>query len=247
MNRLSHGNQLLDIEDAIANGRRTHTRCSDQNLICDAFVDGNRAFLIVNNLSTEPQKLELAGLKNASNLQRVFAKHLYFHDGKNQLDGWYLEDHPKPLVIGSEATLVLQCEYEKPIKTAVLAKEEKRYAIQQFQEIVGGKSLDYEIHNVSTGEGAGTLRLGFGRDHGLSVCPSIKFNGQSLEVPDRYRGPDQKDRPGFFGVIEIPVQGNLVRKTNRVEIQFPDTGGKVSAVSLQRITRAASGRNDGQR
>jgi agarase len=228
---------LLDIEDAIANGRRTHTRCSDPNLICDAFVDGNRAFLIINNLSTEPQKLELSGLKNESKLQRVFAKHLYFHDGKNQLDGWYLEDHPQPLAIGSEATLVLQCEYEQPVKMTVLAKEEKRYATRQFLQIVGGKSLDYEIHNVSTGEGEATLRLGFGRDHGLSASPSIEFNGHSLKVPDRYRGPDQKDRPGFFGVIEIPVPASLIRKTNRLKIQFADTGGKVSAVSLQRITR----------
>ena len=54
---------------------------------------------------------------------------------------------------------------------------------------------------------------------------------------NRYRGPDQKDRPGFFGVIEIPVPASLIRKTNRLKIQFADTGGKVSAVSLQRITR----------
>ncbi len=76
-------------------------------------------------------------------------------------------------------------------------------------------------------------RLGIGRDHGKSLQPVVTIGGQTLKVPPKYKGPDQKDRGRFFGVLEIPVSGELIKSDNKFSISFPEEGCHVSSVALE--------------
>lgn len=222
-------------------GSRVVTSSTDGQLLTEAFVDGHQAFLIINNLSTEPVTLDVPALRRGIKPTKVFVKHLYFHEGKVQLDGRYFEAGSKSLVVGPEASLQLICDFEKPLVRSNRVQEKKHFATTQFAEIVKGVRTKYAIKGVKMHkEGAGTLRIAIGRDHGLVLQPHVIFNGNALALPDTYRGPAQKDRPLFFGVLEIPVPNRFIEKSNIIDVQFADSGGKISAVSLVRRTPATT-------
>ena len=82
------------------------------------------------------------------------------------------------------------------------------------------------------------LRLGLGRDHHLSLQPSLLLNGQKIKVPHSnltIPGQPQSDRPNFFGVLEISLPLTSLKSRNEVSITFPDQGGHISSLTLQTL------------
>ncbi|XPF95447.1 hypothetical protein ACM9HF_05375 [Colwellia sp. RE-S-Sl-9] len=81
--------------------------------------------------------------------------------------------------------------------------------------------------------GEAVIRLGVGRAHNKSLTPVVKINGAEVAVIEDIRGHDLKTRPEFFGVLEIPVSYDLLKENNTITVNFPDTGGNVSSVTMQ--------------
>ena len=216
-------------------GTRVATKSTDENLLVDSYVDGHRAFVVFNNLTEGSIKIEvnLHGVRGTE-LKQTFAKHLYLHDSKPRLDTVKIDDVSKPIVLGSESTMVVEYAFAKPIACGRTFRETKHYAKTYFQKIAAAKPMTFVIDGVEkSAKGLATLRLGIGRDHGCVLKPAVKFNGSSLKVSGEFKGPSQKDRDRFFGVLEIPVPYALLQESNTVSVQFSDAGGHVSSVILQ--------------
>ena len=151
-------------------GSRVPTSSSDDQLLTESYVDGHQAFLIINNLGTEPVTLDVPTLQRGIKPTKVFVRHLYFHESKVQLDGRYFEAGSKSLVVGPEASLLLICDFEKPLEPSRRVREQKHFATTQFSEIVKSVSTEYTIQGVKVHkDGSGTLRIAIGRDHGLAL------------------------------------------------------------------------------
>ncbi|RME71452.1 MAG: Ig-like domain-containing protein [Verrucomicrobia bacterium] len=88
-------------------------------------------------------------------------------------------------------------------------------------------------HRSFAHDAIAVLRMGIGRTHDLSKSPRVKINGHKVKVPDDWTGYDQANRSEFFGVIEIPFPARYLKENNKIDVRFPDTGGRVSSMVLE--------------
>ncbi len=224
-------------------GTRVETKSSNLDVLTDAYVNGKRAYFIVNNLSYEPVEVDLAVAGMEKGAKSIELRHLYL-DGKNDGDLKQRGDAKLKITkeksldkftLGGEATAIIVYNYAKDVEINKLIEEKKYYATDYLKEIFGKKKpLTFEINDVKrSAQGSAVLRLGVGRDHGKSLKPVLKINGTVVSIPDNIRGDDQKARETFFGVLEIPVDYALLKADNEIVVTFPDAGGHVSTVTMQ--------------
>ncbi|MDA7888425.1 hypothetical protein N9A86_03495 [Akkermansiaceae bacterium] len=214
-------------------GERRLINSSDPNLLVDAYLDGNQASLIFNNLTLDPKHLDLN--LTGGEIKKIISKHLYLHENKPRLDWLELPGDTSKFVLGSEAAIVLHLTLADPVPATQTAREQKPYANACVQPILADKPLTFTIPASELSKGQATLRLGFGRDHGLSLKPAVTCNGQSLSIPAPI-GPSQKDRANFFGILEINVPLSALKKQNEIKVTFPDTGGHLSSLALESVS-----------
>ncbi len=216
-------------------GTRVDAKSTDPDLLTQAFVEGNVAHVVVNNLEFNPRDIGLAPMVLENNpLQEVTVKHLYLAGQNPILDTTVYTELPPSLVLGSEATMILKFQYENPVAIADSSEEVKHYADAYLKEISSGTTESFQINAISKGNwGEAILRVGIGRDHGLSLTPELIFNDSVIPVPVDFRGGPQTQRDNFFGVIEIPIPYSLIEESNTIDITFPDNGGHISSVAMQ--------------
>ena len=117
--------------------------------------------------------------------------------------------------------MILALTTEDAIASSSILREENHYATSGLQSITANKVLKFRFKKTSREAiRNATLRLGVGRNHGHSLRPSVRMNGTPLIVPETYRGPDQKDRERFFGVLEMNVPVEVLQSSNQVGIVF---------------------------
>lgn len=220
---------------AEVNGTRVDSKTTDLDILTDAFVDGNEAYLIVNNLEFIPKTFGISSVGSEDNaLVDLTVQHLYRSGDHPVLDTSVLNEIPLSLTVGTEGTMILKFSFENPLLVADSSMEEKYYADSYLKEITAGNPDVFQISGVSTGsQGEAVLRLGLGRDHGLSLTPEVLFNDSLLTVPEDFRGGMQEMRDNFFGAIEIPVPYSILQESNTIAITFPDNSGHISSVALQ--------------
>ncbi|WP_370978720.1 carbohydrate-binding protein [Agaribacterium sp. ZY112] len=223
-------------------GTRVDTWSSDQDILVDAYIDGDTAYVILNNLVFEDTEFAFNSLGlNSNNIRSVDIKHMVYDERDYAvIDTARYTELPATLTLGSESTMVLKIAFDQTVQLTELSEESKYYATSYKKPVVANQNISFDINNVSlAASGEAVLRLGVGRDHGLSLMPQVLINGTPLDVPEDFRGYDQKQgptRPGrenFFGVIEIPVEYAALKQDNRVTITFPDNGGFVTTAALQ--------------
>lgn len=217
-------------------GTRVDTKSTNPDTQVDAYVDGNKAYVAINNLhhTTRKVNLNLDGFGDAA-VQSVLVRHLHMENaGVPALDENAGTSAPDQIDIGREATVILEHTFDKDIDITNTSDETKYFAGSYFQPITANQQIEFTINGVASADhGEVILRLGVGRDHGKSLSPSLKVNGSMVEVPTNWRGNDQSGRDRFFGVLEIPVPYELLEVDNAVSVVFPDAGGHVSSVQLQ--------------
>ncbi|WP_406827501.1 agarase [Microbulbifer sp. ARAS458-1] len=221
-------------------GTRVDSWASDLDVQVNAYVDGDTAYLVLNNLEQEDTELSLAALGvDGNSLQSVTIKELHYDSGgKPVLDESNATELPQMYTLKSEGTTILQLTYADAITIDGDATETKYYADKYKQAITANAKLQFAIDDVTVGDnGEAVLRLGVGRDHGKSLTPSVTVNGNVVTVPEDYQGYDQyyggKGRAQYFGVLEIPVDLSFLSEDNDIEIVFEDDGGFVSTATLQ--------------
>ena len=220
------------------NGVRVDTYTDNQDIMVDAYVNKNKAYVMINNLDFKALDLDLSVLGMPDNPVDIEVRHLYCdnkgNSGNPTLDIKHYATLPDKLTLKKEATYVIVYSYPEEVLIDELSEETKYYADTYLKEISNSKELSFNIDGVKLANyGEAVLRVGVARKHGLSLVPNVKVNGKSISIPSNFRGGPQTDRDNYFGVLEIPVPYEVLEPNNKVEIAFPGTGGHVSTVTMQ--------------
>lgn len=218
------------------NGIRVDTIASDPDIQVDTYVNGADAFVIVSSLDhTGPQTVDLNLLGASSDLLHVEVKHLHADADALPVLDHYTTGELSRLTLGASATAILKYSFRSPLEIDETSTEHKYYATTYLQPIAENAPITFRVNEVqSISEfGEAVLRLGVGREHGLSLHPTLRVNGAPVAVPEDWRGYDQWNRGQFFGVLEIPVPYSLLQSDNTIEVRFEDGGGYVSSVAMQ--------------
>jgi len=229
---------------ANVNGERVDSKPQDLDIMTDAYVEGNKAYVILNNLAWEPKEVRVNLFEDSNlNIEQLMVKHYrldnkytIFDDNGGKLDTTYYTSSNLPAVfnIGSEGTMILEYTFSETINISKISNEVKYYSTDYYKPILINSTIEFNINNVVLGDkGEAVLRLGLGRDHGKSLKPTVKVNGTAISVPDNFRGDEQVDRATFFGVIEIEVPYELLQTNNLISVTFNDAGGFISTATMQ--------------
>ncbi|WP_158965818.1 Ig-like domain-containing protein [Paraglaciecola sp. L3A3] len=216
-------------------GTRVDSFSTNEDILIDSYVDQDKAYVIISNLTEQTEKVLLHkyGSANAS-IQSVKIKHLYLDGDKPNLEVINADVDVDSFDLAPEATIIVEYTYSTDIKIDALSEEKKYFATEYFKEIRQDIANTFEINNVLTNEhGEAILRIAVGRDHGLSLSPSVSVNGQLLSSEVMITGDDQLGRDRFFGLLEIPIPNELLKSSNQVSITFPDNGGHITSVNMK--------------
>ena len=216
-------------------GTRIDTYNDNLDIQIDGFVNENKAYFVLNNLNFADEAINLNILdKNNTNINAIRLKQVY-SDGTNTMYTNELIDvSTETVTLKSEATMILEYTFDANIQIDETATEEKYYALGYLKPITSNTPQIFNINGVNKSTfGEAVLRIGVGRPHDLKLKPTLKINGNYINVPDNWRGDNQSDRERFFGLLEIPVPFEYLNTNNQISIQFPDDGGHISTATMQ--------------
>ncbi|MGY6649801.1 T9SS type A sorting domain-containing protein [Wenyingzhuangia sp. IMCC45574] len=217
-------------------GMRVDSYASDLDIQLDAYIDGNKGYVILNNLEFVDKEIELDVFDHIGvKVNAIQQKHLKLSGDVPVLEDKSIATNTTSLTLGAGATMILEYEFENNITLNETSNEVKYYADSYLKSIVANEKNQFNINNVTkpSDYGEGVLRVSIGRDHGSVIIPKVWLNGVELVVPEDYRGYNQADKGRFFGTLEIPVSYGLLNTDNVVSVAYPDNGGHVSSVLLQ--------------
>ena len=222
------------------NGLRIDTQSGDVDIQADAYLSGNRLFVILNNLIRNPgdgmRTIHLSPIGTPGRpVESVQVKHVYWNGQQVTMEE---STHPGELAsvqIGGEAAIVLKYTFaSEPMAPELVTVENKYFSTEYLWAIDAGSAVNAEIPGVATADlDRAILRIGIGRAQARSKSPVVVFNGTELTVPYNLLGYDGDSRENFFGILQVPVPPHIVQESNQVAIIFPDSGGHVSTVALR--------------
>lgn len=216
-------------------GTRLLTKTSDLDMQVDAYANGNKTYLILNNLENNAVSVDVTEMGiEVSDVTSTMTKQLHWSSEQVKLDTLNFQGIPATLTLSPMATMVV--EYTTADTHAIVDSlvETRYYATTYKQNISANSPIGFSLNDLDLADdGSATLRLGVGRAHGRSLQPEVKMNNVSLAIPADLRGDDQANKETFFGLIEIDVPYNLLQENNIVSVEFPDEGGYVTSVVLR--------------
>lgn len=216
-------------------GRRVKALCDDPDLQVQAFVSGSRLFLVINNLSPEPEAVSLKGINAGSvELRRL---------GRNaDFTGLYTEETitmPESMTLEGLEAVMLIADFEHPIEEDSFVNEIVCYGDKvavplrdaEFRiKVPVEKEIDYAV-----------LRIGLTRTAGLRRDPVVTMNGKRLEVPleDCAERLEEKE---YATTKLIPLNPADLRAENRVRVSFPDgDSGAVGTAVIRAAVKCEKG------
>ncbi|MDV7185910.1 hypothetical protein R3X25_01350 [Lutibacter sp. TH_r2] len=221
-------------------GKRVDITSNNIDIQTDAYVKGNKAYVILNNLTEEKISLKLNVFNQRNNvLKRVKIKHHYapYKPIEIEREGVVEEKTVKKIneiELEAEGTMVLEYFFKKTIKFSELKEETKYFSEEYLKPIEANKELIFNINNIEVADNSkAVLRIGIGRDHGKSLKPQVQLNGENISVPENYAGLPQTERDRFYGVLEIPIDTKLLKTNNKISVKFADNGGHLATVTMK--------------
>ena len=215
-------------------GERVDITSSNPDIQTQAFVDGKKLHIALSNLDNNEQKVDLTFVENTNSIVSIHKKGIQIFDKEPPVfTDEKLKDMPTEISLIKDETIVITCKFKKSIEFSKKKVVTNTYSKTYLKDITANEVITFNFENTPVGKGTALLKMGIGRKHDRSKKPVITINDQVVEVPDNWKGYDQVNRDDFFGIIEIPFHTEILKKTNQVNITFPDSGGKVSSVILQ--------------
>lgn len=216
-------------------GTRVDTKSDNLDIQVDSYVDGDKAFIILNNLLFTDEEINLSmfelGGKTISSIQK---KHLYLSGDAPVFIDESIPVNTSSVTLSAESTMILEIAFDESITIDETNEEVKYYATEYLKPISANQPITFQVNDVVKNTyGETILRVGIGRDHGKDLKPIIKVNSSEINVPDNWRGYNQADKGRFFGTLEIPIPFGLLNNDNTITVEFPDSGGHVSSIILQ--------------
>ncbi|WP_143247589.1 agarase [Agaribacterium haliotis] len=220
------------------NGRSVHAFSDTPDVNVKAYSDGEYAYLILNSSDFKQREVHINSLFTGK-VASVDIRHLYLNKNEEPvLDEFSLAELPKSVAMGDQATILLKIKFlNQPIQKQERVRE-KHYALEYKKAIKANKKTSFVFDLKGTAEPQqAVLRVGVGRDHGLTLFPKLVVNGVEISIPKEIKGYDQylngKGRLTFFGVLEVPIPSFQRADKYTVDLVFPDSGGYVSSMALQ--------------
>ncbi|MFY0626718.1 MAG: carbohydrate binding domain-containing protein [Reichenbachiella sp.] len=222
-------------------GDRVHIKSNNPDIQVQAFVDGTKLFVALNNLDDQTQTVDLNMIGGLAGLQNVKIKSLEIYTADDPV---YQEltytSAPTSIQLVAGETSILEYTFGSDITYSNSVTSKNYYSIKNVEPILAGQAITYNFNTVDIGAGDAMLKLSIGRKHDKSKSPVVVVNGTTVSVPDNWKGYDQSNRDDFFGTIEIPVSMDYLLTDNTVTITFPDSDGHVSSVILN-VSKCTSG------
>lgn len=220
-------------------GKRVQISSDHPDIQTQAFVDGNKLFVALNNLDDISHTVTLDFASQIAGLQSVRTRALKIYP--NSPHNWSdttAATAPASVTLIADETVMLEYTYQSNISFGNAIRSQHYYANKYLQDISANQTQSYLINGVTTGtSGYAKLKMSIGREHAHSKAPTVTVNGTTVSVPSNWRGYDQTARGAvFFGAIEIPVPLNLIQASNTINLTFPDSGGAVSSLILEVAT-----------
>lgn len=227
-------------------GTRIDTYSDNLDIQVDGYLNGDKFYLIMNNLNFNDEVIDLSFLNTTGNsITAINKKHVYVNGFTPILENETLPTDISTITLKSEGTMILEITFNTAVSVTETNTETKYYASTYLKPIVANTANTFLIHDVlKSNFGEAILRIGLGRLHQLSLKPIVKVNNIAITVPDNWRGDDQKDRERFFGVLEIPISFDVLQNNNIVSVEFPDSGGHISTVTMQVYNFSSDIRNN---
>lgn len=225
-------------------GARVSTESSNPDIMTDAYLDGKRLYLIIHNLDDKPQTINIShiypskGELKGNKLRSVVAREFKWGG-----EAPVIEERNLALgdsySLSKDGTVIVEYSYAKDLALSSTQTEHKYYAETYLQPIVANKAINFEIKGVDVNSATSqqaVLRISIGRQLNTSRTPKVSINGTELKVSDNYMGDDQTPRGQFFGMLEVPVAGALLKAQNNISVTFDDTDGFVSSLTMRTFT-----------
>jgi len=215
-------------------GERVMIRSSNPDVQAQAFLDGKKLYVALNNLEEDIQVVKMNFLGDLPELDRVDKRSLKIHKFDDPIyTSSSTSTAPSQLALVGGETTVLAYTFDDSVTFDNTLHNQKYYTKKHLQPILANQEIQYEFNNVDVESGYASLRMSIGRTHNRSKSPEVKVNGQAVRLPTNWAGYDQADRTDFFGMIEIPVPMTLLQTNNVVSVKFPDSGGRLSSLILE--------------
>ncbi|WP_299254338.1 Ig-like domain-containing protein [uncultured Aquimarina sp.] len=227
-------------------GTRVDTKSSDPDIQVDCYIDGNDAYLILNNLEQVTKGINLNFFGNTPGLQNVSSKHLYLSGVRDiKLDNTDLGGSaPSSVQLAGDGTMILKYTYANDVNINQSSIEKKFYgpdlSTNQRVTIQNGDNTFF-VNGVNVppnpDQAEAMLRVTanlFNDDDdkpgGFLTIDKLLINGTEVETPIDWRGGSQL-RSRWFGTLEIPIPASLIQTNNTITIDFKHVG-EVSYVNL---------------
>jgi len=211
-------------------GRRVKAICNDPDIQTRAFVDGEKLYVVLNNLSGEREKISIS----MSDARVMSTRRM----GQNSDFTPYLREEPlasaRNIEIGGHEAILLTAEHGKNIRSAKTVDEIPCYGDKVNVAMDGQAMFNIAVQDASNVEYA-TLRIGVSRPAGSGKQINIKFNGIHLDVPLETCHNRLDDGKRDYATCKmIKVNPDMVRIKNKVTVSFADgKAGSIGSVVLR--------------
>lgn len=215
-------------------GERIDITSNNPDIQVQAFKDGSKMFIALDNLDDSSQTVYLNNKYNWDGVGNILLKSLRV-DYLTGIDYQekQLPSMPETVILQPNQTIVLAADVSSAAFTNSIIRN-KYYSSEYLKPISAGSSLSFPFSGIESGSGRACLRMSIGRPVSASRKPVVKINGTPVTVPDNWKGYDQSNRSIFFGMIEVPFDIQLLKNgDNNVDVTFSDAGGHVSSMILQ--------------
>lgn len=222
------------------NGKRNYSASSDVDIRVDAYSEGNKAFIILHNMDEKDVKVNLKSKGIVSGqIESANYKKLFLNGTRPTLQERNYNKEIEYVNLEKDATVVIEYTLKKALEIPNVIQEQKVYASKYKQPIIANTKINFLVDGISKSSkgGEAILRIGIGRPASNARTPMVEVNGTPIMVPFDYRGGQQNDRETFFGIIEVPVAYDLIKKDNIVSVKFADDGGFISSLALQAFNK----------
>lgn len=216
-------------------GDRILIQSDNKDVLVQAFLDGNKLYVALNNLDDFDQPINLNLNGNLPNILELTIKSLIIHpdadpDYTIQTSSELLETYG----LKKNETVVLEYTFSEAITFDNVIQSERYYSTTYLQPIQANNPINYNFNNINLvgNSGYAMLAMSIGRKHDRSKSPTVIVNGVSIPVPSNWKGYNQTNRGDFFGTIEIPVPIDVIQESNSVSITFEDSNGHLSSLVL---------------
>ncbi|BAX78462.1 hypothetical protein [Labilibaculum antarcticum] len=214
-------------------GNYTDIQSSDPDVLTHAFVDNNKAYIVLSNLELHESKVDL-NFKNLPNVKSLKIRRLFLANGKPNLETESISTDTKELALRKDEAVILEYTFKKKLKQNKHLTLTNYYASEYLKPIEDKKPIAFEMNKVKPNVERASLKLGIARPLDKSLQANLTFNGQKIDFPIDWKGYDQADRikTGFFGVIEVNIPSEMIKENNFIKLTFNENGGRVSSVKL---------------